>query len=108
MKAVIRLITVNTILFVILFFAIIGMIWNDSAQLELFTSFKQHVIAVAPNISEQEEESLWSEWTQMKCRDDYESIYEKLINIAKKNNIELPKNKKYSLSGMTKYYLRDE
>lgn len=67
-------------------------------QLKLITSFNQHMRIVAPYVSEQAEEELYSQWSLMNKAEDYTTVYEKLNSIASRNNITLPENKIYSLS----------
>lgn len=67
-------------------------------QLKLITSFKQHMRIVAPYISEQVEEELYSQWSLMDKAEDYEAVNQRLNSIASQNKITLPRNKIYSLS----------
>jgi len=67
-------------------------------QLKLITSFKQHMKIVAPYISEQAEEELYSQWSLMNKAKDYTTVYQQLNSIASQNKITLPENKIYSLS----------
>jgi len=67
-------------------------------QLRLITSFKQHMRIVAPYISEQIEEEIYSQWSLMNKEEDYMNVYIKLQTIALKNKLVLPRNKIYSLT----------
>ena len=69
-------------------------------QLSLLSSFKQHLRIVAPYIDEQKEEKILSDWSLMQSKTDYISIYVKLNEIAKDNNIELPDNTIYSINSI--------
>lgn len=59
-------------------------------DLQLNTSFEQRLNAVAPLISNQEEEELISKWALMKNRIDYEEINEIFEEYEVKYDIELP------------------
>lgn len=67
-------------------------------QLKLISSFKQHMRVIAPYITEQTEEELYSQWSLMSNSNDYDAIYFRLRLIASKNQLELPENKIYSLT----------
>jgi hypothetical protein len=75
----------------------IEIMWSHWFQLTVTTSFCQHMKAVSPYISEQEEEALESEWTQMRTEQDYRHLYLKLSRIASTNKVRLPENIAYSL-----------
>lgn len=69
-------------------------------QLSLISSFKHHMNIIAPFIDEAEEEILISKWSQMKSREDFENVYKEMENIASTNNVELPKNRVYSITSI--------
>lgn len=89
--------TVSICLIGLLFFGwgavVIG---ANYVQLSLISSFKQHIRIVAPYLSDEEEESLISEWSRMASKTDYDRIYEKLVGIAQREGVSLPDNKLYS------------
>ena len=66
-------------------------------QLSTISSFKQHIRIIAPYITNQEEEVIISQWSQIRSKSDYQFIYRKLEGIAIKNKVTLPDNKIYSL-----------
>lgn len=68
---------------------------GESIVLNATSDFKQHVRVVAPYISDQEEEVILSEWSQMDSLEDYNSIYKKLISIAKEHELVLKSNQNY-------------
>lgn len=70
-------------------------IYSNEFQSKIVSSFNQHLVAIAPYISDNEIKLLKSEWTQMKSQKDYDAIYIKLNQIAQKNKIILPKNNLY-------------
>lgn len=90
-KTLISVISYNFVWYII----VISILWTQSFCSSITTSFKQHMHTVAPYLSEIEEEEIWSQWTLMKNQGDYKKIYKRLTNIAKKNGIELPKNRAY-------------
>jgi hypothetical protein len=73
-------------------FAAVAIIYGHLFQLRVITSFKQHMTAIAPYISDAQTKQLYSEWTQMRNKADYLRIYAKLEPIAQQNNIRLPEN----------------
>ncbi len=81
---------------IVINFLAILILWDEWFQFKTMTSFNQHMLAVAPHLDEQEEENLWSQWTQMRTRQDYDKIYAQLRAIADKHTIRLPENKVYS------------
>ena len=68
---------------------------GESLVLNSVTNFKQHIRIVTPYIDQNAKELLISEWSQMKTADDYIQVYDKLIERAKENNLELYRNKQY-------------
>ena len=79
---------------------LLSIISTKAYQLSLVSSFKQHMRVVAPYIEAQEEEILFSKWSLIKNKSDYEEVYFMLENIAEKNDIKLPENKIYSLTSI--------
>ena len=69
-------------------------------QLNLISSFEQHVRILAPYISDQEEEVFISRWSRMETEENYELIYVDLNALAKENDIELPSNRIYTLTSI--------
>ena len=68
---------------------------GESIVLNATSDFKQHLRIVAPYITDQEEELVLSEWSQMDSLEDYNNIYKKLIPIAKEHELVLRRNKNY-------------
>lgn len=68
---------------------------GESIVLNATSDFKQHVRIVAPYITDQEEEVILSEWSQMDSLEDYNNIYKNLIAIAKENELVLKRNQNY-------------
>lgn len=67
------------------------MIFQQYAQLQLNTSFAQRMHAIAPVLSEQQEEEMWAEWATMRTRTDYERINHKIETYAKARSVALPR-----------------
>jgi hypothetical protein len=65
--------------------------FGSFADLQLNTSFQQRLTALAPVITDQQEEELQASWASMENRDDYLVILERMNSMAKDNGIELPK-----------------
>jgi len=76
------------------------LLYSTMFQLRITTSFTQHLVVLAPYISDQEEKLLRSRWTQMKSKKDFEGLYRDLNKIAKTNGLVLPENKVYSFSSL--------
>lgn len=68
---------------------------GESIVLNATSDFKQHVRIVAPYITDQDEEIILSEWSQMDSLEDYNNIYKKLIPIAKEHELILKRNQNY-------------
>ena len=58
---------------------------------EILHQFNQYLNICKPYISDNEEEKFISEYTQIKNRQDYAQIMEKLHEIAQKNNQYCPR-----------------
>jgi uncharacterized Tic20 family protein len=86
-----------TIMLIISLVIYIVVISTKAYQLSLITSFKQHLRIISPYITTQEEKILLSEWSLIGSKNDYDLVYFKLNNVAKKNKIELPDNSIYAL-----------
>jgi uncharacterized protein YqhQ len=86
-----------TIMLIISLVISIVIISTKAYQLSLITSFKQHLRIISPYITTQEEKILLSEWSLIGSKNDYDLVYFKLNNVAKKNKIELPDNSIYAL-----------
>lgn len=63
--------------------------------LNTITDFKQHMLIVTPYIEREEKDMLLSQWSQIRTMDDYNKVYERLIDVANKNNLKLYKNRMY-------------
>ncbi|KGJ91942.1 hypothetical protein [Colwellia psychrerythraea] len=92
-------ITSTIILSCLLIFGLVQ-VSTKTYQLSLISSFKQHLRIIAPYIDDQTEELLLSEWSLINSNEDYDSIYFKINNIAKKHKLELPDNSIYSLTSL--------
>ena len=77
-----------------LFYGLIQ-ISGEVIVLNAITDFKQHMLIVAPYISKDEKDKLFSQWSQMRSLDDYNKIYERLKVVAKINNLRLYRNRMY-------------
>lgn len=75
-------------------------LWDGWFQLKTISSFQQHMKAVAPYLEEREEKQLWSKWTQMRSRQDYDAIYVRLKTVANAHDLRLPENRVYSSSSI--------
>jgi len=75
-------------------------LYSTIFQLRITTSFTQHIVVIAPYISDQEAKLLRSRWTQMKSEQDFDALYRDLNKIAKTNGVILPENKVYSFSSL--------
>jgi F0F1-type ATP synthase assembly protein I len=75
-------------------------LYNTMFQLRITTSFTQHIVLLAPYISDQEAKLLRSRWTRMKSEQDFDALYRDLNKIAKTNGVVLPENKVYSFSSL--------
>ncbi|EKF9197624.1 hypothetical protein O1B20_003579 [Vibrio cholerae] len=76
------------------FTSVILVFWLGGMQyvgFQMNASFSQRVAILSPYISEQDVKVLKSEWAQMQSREDYEAINEKILSVAKSNNIVLPR-----------------
>lgn len=71
-------------------------LYGTMFQLRITTSFTQHLVLLAPYISDQEAKLLRSRWTQMKSEQDFDALYRDLNKIARTNGVVLPENKVYS------------
>ncbi len=72
------------------------MLWDSWFQLKTISSFQQHMLAVTPYLEDREEKILWSQWTQMRSRQDYDVIYARLESVAMAHGLRLPENKAYT------------
>jgi hypothetical protein len=77
--------------------ALVMLSYSHLFQLRVISSFRQHMLAVAPYISDAQTKQLYSEWTQMRNEADYLRIYNELSHVAQQNNIRLPENIVFSL-----------
>ena len=68
-------------------------------ELSLTSSFRQHLRILAPVLSEQDEEELLSEWSQMTTTQDFDRLYAQLSAHAKRHGLTLPANTIYSRQG---------
>ncbi len=79
--------------FVVFFFL---EIYSVTFELGVVTSFNQHLVAIGPYVSDQEEKVFRSRWTQMTSERDYRALYSDLERIAATNGVRLPENKIFS------------
>lgn len=79
--------------FTFVLFFIVGfiLIFRSYSDLQLNTKFNQQLRALSPYIDDSQEKILISKWALMKSKKDYLEINVIIENIAKQNNIELPK-----------------
>jgi hypothetical protein len=85
------LIAITTAL-AIFYFCVIMILWSSRFNMITTASFQQHLHIISPYLTENEEKLIWSQWAQMKSRADYLRIYERLNDVATKNNLSLPNN----------------
>lgn len=85
---------VGTMLLAIVIFALI---YSSIFQMRVITSFRQHMLTIAPYITDQRGKELYSQWTQMRTEADYQRIYSELNRIAGDNHVVLPENLVFSL-----------
>ena len=76
------------------------LVWDSWFQLKTISSFQQHMIAVTPYLEDREEKMLWSQWTQMRSRQDYDVIYARLKTVATAHGLRLPENKAYTTTSI--------
>ena len=85
------------VLLVVIFDALtLFFLYNTFFQIRIVTSFNQHLTAVAPFISDDDEERIRSRWTQMSTKSDYDAIYAELRAIAETHGIKLPANRVFT------------
>ncbi len=75
-------------------------LYSTMFQLRITTSFNQHIVLLAPYISDQEAKLLRSRWTQIKSEQDFTALYRDLNKIGKSIGVILPENKIYSFSSL--------
>lgn len=63
--------------------------------LNTITDFKQHMLIITPYIEREDKDMLLSQWSQIRTMDDYNKVYERLIDVANKNELKLYKNRMY-------------
>ena len=80
------------VLSIVIFLVTVFWAYSTLFQFKTITSFKQHMVTLAPYISDQQAKQLYSEWTLMRSEDDYRRIYSKLTQLASQNHITLPRN----------------
>jgi len=68
---------------------------GESIVLNATSDFRQHMRIIAPYISDQEEEAIFSEWSQMDTLEDYNNIYKNIIPVAKDQQLLLRRNHHY-------------
>ncbi len=95
-KIVILMVIIWSAMYITLFMSL----WSLWFQLKITSSFEQHMKTVAPYLEEDEEEIIWSKWTQMKSEKDYNAIYKRLKDIAAENSVELPPNPVYTIKSL--------
>lgn len=93
-----RLFLFVSILLIIVSISLFITTWSIWFQLRLTTSFEQHMRAVAPYITEQEERVFFSRWAQMQNESDYIRIYQSLKQIADLHKVQLMPNPVYNIS----------
>jgi len=74
-----------------------GVLAGNKLQLSLTSSFQQHMRIIAPYLDEQQEEELFSKWSQMQTEEDYRIIMQELMRIFDENSLQLPRNVLYSI-----------
>lgn len=79
------------ILSIVIIFLLICMIISIYADLQLNTSFQQRLRVLSPRIGDLETKNLQASWALMELKEDYEKIVRRMEELAKENNIELPK-----------------
>jgi predicted PurR-regulated permease PerM len=79
------------ILSIVTIFLLICMIVSVYADLQLNTSFQQRLRVLSPKIGDLETKNLQASWALMESKEDYEKIVRQMEELAKENNIELPK-----------------
>jgi hypothetical protein len=81
---------------------LVWLMWSYSTffQFRIISSFNQHLVAVAPYVSEHDLNLIRSQWTQMQSEKDYGIIYSELGRIANQNHIRLPENLVFSYKNL--------
>jgi hypothetical protein len=74
--------------FIFLVFA--DTLFKAYVDLQLNASFEQRLVVLAPNIDDQQEEVLRSQWASMTSRKDYEVFNKNFEQLANLKNVELP------------------
>ena len=91
-----RLMGVGLCLIGLLLVGAMGVIIGASqVQLEVISSFKQHLRILRPYIDQDTEDRIVSDWSRMSSRDDYVAIQRQLQEVAEKNKLQLPDNYVY-------------
>ena len=91
-----RLMGVGLCLIGLLLVGATGVIVGASqVQLEVISSFKQHLRILRPYINQDTEDRIVSDWSCMSSRDDYVAIQRQLQEVAEKNKLQLPDNYVY-------------
>ncbi len=83
--------TVNVVIWLFFLIALL-FISGESIVLSAVSDFSQHNRIIAPYIDDQEEEKIMSKWSQMESLEDYNNIYNQIVDIAKENNLKLKSN----------------
>jgi uncharacterized ion transporter superfamily protein YfcC len=84
-----KLFSAILLIFIVLF--TIFQIWLATESSRKLTAFNQHLNVLSPYITEMKRKELISKWSLMKNKKDYDEIYREIYEIAKNNNIILPK-----------------
>lgn len=69
------------------------MIVTSYIKEKTFASFEQHIKIITPLITTEIRDKIRSDFSSMESQKDYEKIVRYMNDIAKDNNISLPKNK---------------
>jgi H+/Cl- antiporter ClcA len=80
---------------VLVYLFVVMLFWSSWFNITVTTSWKHHMLIVAPYLTDQEAKQMWSEWARIKNKVDYDKLYEKLTMVADKNKIKLPDNPGY-------------
>jgi hypothetical protein len=88
-KALLKRVIIVEILTLITIFIFL---FTAYADLQLNTSFNQRLTSLAPYITDNQYKVLKSKWSLMTSRKDFESLNQEMEELAKQNNIKLPRN----------------
>ncbi len=69
--------------------------WTLFSQYQIVTSFNQHIRILSPYIDQRQRDLLVSEYSLIRTKAEYDSLYVKLRGISKANKVNLPDNPSY-------------